>query len=491
MKLVRTAILTTLTALLLSLSLSTPSWAQWGFPPQQPAASEQDVQELQHQDRLNEERINSLKTLVESQNSRISDLQTFGGWVIGALGLLFPIAMIIVSRATYVSAKAEAGETANKWMDDHAPEKVEELEAHYREQIETRLADSEQKIKSLLEDAKDSVRILDQIVKSAQETIPKGEGTKISDTDRIVVRVAAQKINEKPESERTYSDWKLLATEAYLEGDFQASIRAHDHAVNAGDATQEQVASALFNKAWGLGKDEQVDDALTAYDELEARFGKSNELALREWAAKALVNKGGLFNQQGRAEEEISAYDAVVERFGNSKDPKIQEPVARALVNKALALSRDGCTEDELAAYNVVVERFGDSEDPKVRNQLSKAFGNRGYLRLTLAKEAGQKTGSADEVKALLLGTLSDVEAGLEDMPDDPMHLGNQAYTLFLLGRDDESEEPLRRALELGGEELYLGTLDDAKIHPLPQDEAFVALVERLWAEVQAAEKDA
>jgi len=88
------------------------------------------------------------------------------------------------------------------------------------------------------------------------------------------------------------------------------------------------------------------------------------------------------------------------------------------------------------------------------------------------------------------MAALEDVEAALEDLPDTFIQLGNQGYALFLLGREDEAEAPLRRALELGREKALNNALEDAKIHPLPQDEAFVALVKRLWAEVRAAEKD-
>ena len=53
------------------------------------------------------------------------------------------------------------------------------------------------------------------------------------------------------------------------------------------------------------------------------------------------------------------------------------------------------------------------------------------------------------------------------------------------LGRNDEAEAPLREALQLGGEALYKGELEDAKLHAVPVDAAFTKLVMRLWSDLQ------
>ena len=451
MKLVRTAILTTLTALLLSLSLSTPSWAQWGYPPQQPTASERDVQELQHQGMLNEERVNSLKALVETQNSRISDLQTFVGWVIGVLGLVLPIAMVVVSGATYVRAKTEAGETASKaadkWMDEHAPEKVGELETHYREQIEKRLAAAEQEIKSLLKDAKGYVYTISQTLKSVQDSVTKGEEPNVSDVEIDVLNKAEKTAEAIPESERTYLDWEVLGITASLDGDYNKMAKAFESAALAADASQEQIIQALFGGAWAL-------------------------------------------EQSGCDEDAIAAYDAIAQRFVRHEDLWARRMVASALVNKGVVLGKGGNAAEALATFNEVEKLYGEFNDPALREQIAKARGSRGFARLVLAKEAERKLENAGSIGSLLAVALEDTEASLLDLPDSHIILGNKGYALFLLGQVDKVEAPLRRALELGGEKALKNALEDAKTYPLPQDEAFVVLVNRLWAEVQATETD-
>jgi len=579
MKLVRTAILTTLTALLLS--LSTPSWAQWGFPPQQPAASEQDVQDVQNQLDLLKKDFERLQGQTDrdlgAHKERISDLQAALSLIIGLLSIVIAVASFATFFTSRSKAKDQAQESAEQWMNDHAQEVAAKLEEQYIDPIETRLAHSEEKIKILLESATNKHDKLNKIVKQAQDAMQKGEVANISDSDKQVLSKAVQDTDAKPEMELTYEDWWVRAAQAYYAGDFKAAASASDHAAQAADASQEQVAKALVGKGVALRKDGRTDEELDVYEAVEDRFGRSEDPALREWAAKALLNKGVALRKDGRAAEALAAYEAVEDRFGKSEDPALYEPVAKALVNKGMFLSEDGRTAEALVAYEVVEDRFGTTFDPTLREQVVKALvskgvalrkdgrasealaaydevedrfgrsedpalrvwavhaqvgkgvtlrqdghtdealaiydavedrfgnseapalreqvasarGNRGFTHLTMAKEAGQKPDGEDEAEALLKNALVDIEGALVDQPDEPMNLGNRGYALFLLGREDEAEAPLCSALELGGEKLYLGTLDDAKIHPLPQDEAFVALVERLWAEVQAAQSDA
>ena len=84
----------------------------------------------------------------------------------------------------------------------------------------------------------------------------------------------------------------------------------------------------------------------------------------------------------------------------------------------------------------------------------------------------------------LLSQALTDADAALNISPDNAIMLGNKGYTLYLLGRTEEAEPVLRRALELGGEKVRDGELEDADIHPLPQDKAFKELIHRLWTEI-------
>ena len=70
--------------------------------------------------------------------------------------------------------------------------------------------------------------------------------------------------------------------------------------------------------------------------------------------------------------------------------------------------------------------------------------------------------------------------ASLERRPHEPVTLGNYGYIQFLLGEKERARELLTQAITLGGEKIRQGELDDANLHPLPQDEEFRALVQSI-----------
>jgi len=427
MNLVRTAILTTLTTLLLSLSLSTPSWAQWGFPPQQPAASEQDVQDVQHQLDLLKKDFERLQSQTDrdlsAHKERISDLHAKADWL-GLLMAAITIFIAVGATISFFSAAKNAVRKARGWLMDEAKNETQKLSADLvkdsRAELEKHIAELEAELKSkidehvrvakcdfdtMMADTENKHQEAQAMLARAQDAMQKGDGSKFSDSDKQALRKAAQDIDAKPEPERTYEDWSVRAAQAYFAEDFETSAIASDHAAQAADATREDVATAL--------------------------------------------------------------------------------------VNKGAALIDAGHMKEALVAFETVIDRFGNLDDSGLRVQLSWALGNIGFTRLAIAKEAWQTPGRADEAQELLTRALVDVEAALVYQPNDLFPVGNQGYALFLLGREDEAEAPLRRALELGGEKALHNALADAKIHPLPQDKAFVALVRRLWDEVQAAQSDA
>ncbi|MFP2906061.1 hypothetical protein ACLESD_13570, partial [Pyxidicoccus sp. 3LFB2] len=55
-----------------------------------------------------------------------------------------------------------------------------------------------------------------------------------------------------------------------------------------------------------------------------------------------------------------------------------------------------------------------------------------------------------------------------------------RAYIAFLQGRHDEARSLLTEALRLGGESVRRTELQDAAQHPIPEDEAFRALLHSL-----------
>jgi tetratricopeptide (TPR) repeat protein len=294
-------------------------------------------------------------------------------------------------------------------------------------------------------------------------------------------------------------------------------------------ALQEQVAKALLNKAVSLGSRNGTNEEIAVYDELLQRFEKATEPAIREQVGRALLNKGVALGTANRNEEELAVYDELLRRFEKATKPALQEQMAMALVNKGITLGTLNRREEAIAAYDELIRLFGDAPGPVIREQILKAFmnkqGNLDALNRTeeaiaTCREVVQRYGQINDPALnqplahalntlgfrLLISGKSRVLSGdkkaaelewhqahehltsaLERSPDEPIILGNQGYIHFLLGDIDKARELLTRAIEIGGETIRTGELNDAAIHRLPQDDKFCALVNSIPFTPQAA----
>lgn len=242
-------------------------------------------------------------------------------------------------------------------------------------------------------------------------------------------------------------------------------------------AVQEPVAQALFNKGVVLGELGQSEAAIAVYDEVIQRFADRKELSLQEQVANALFNKGVRLGQLGQSEVAIAVYDEVIQRFADSKELSLQEQVAKTLVNKGVILEQLGQNEVAIAIYDGVIQRFVDSKELSLQEPVAKAWNGKGFALLLNAKANMDLT----QRQQTLTTALQCFEQALGFDANDAMALGNQAYSLFLLGDTVQSEDVLSTALTLGGRELYEAELADTPLHPLPEDQDFRALLDKVW----------
>ncbi|MEN6630517.1 MAG: tetratricopeptide repeat protein, partial [Sulfuricella sp.] len=180
-----------------------------------------------------------------------------------------------------------------------------------------------------------------------------------------------------------------------------------------------------------------------------------------------------------RGEEAIAVYDEVVKRYGDTPEAALREEVAIALRNKGVRLCQLDRGEEAIAVYDEVVKRYGDAPEAALREEVAIALNGWGFGLLCEAKKVWR---GGDEATAIgtLKQALKKIEAAQQREPNESIYLGNQGYILFLLGRVEEARPILTKAIALGGEELRQIELNDADIHPLPQDKAFKALIESL-----------
>ncbi|HKO62798.1 MAG TPA: tetratricopeptide repeat protein [Pyrinomonadaceae bacterium] len=258
-------------------------------------------------------------------------------------------------------------------------------------------------------------------------------------------------------------------------------ILAYDEVVSrfwqASEVTQrEQAAKALFNKIHALAKTGKTDAALAAADELVEKFGQASEPILRENVVQGMLAKGFYLRKQNEHARALEVFEDAIKRCAGEPEPWVQDPLATGMSLKAMALGSLGREEEAIAAFNYVVENFGASPEPAVRRGVSQALNGLGFMQLKAAKLALTKNEQADGSKRLTESQELFTRA-LEYSPDEPIIIGNQGYVAYLQGDKEKARELLGKAIEMGGELIRQIELQDALIHPLPQDKEFCDLV--------------
>jgi tetratricopeptide (TPR) repeat protein len=193
-------------------------------------------------------------------------------------------------------------------------------------------------------------------------------------------------------------------SEAFEEEVFEKVIEIVDQTVSSQGAESSQVpeviaAWALHRKAHAHEALGDLDSAVSAYGEVEERFGASEEPEVRLWVAIALDFKGDTYRELGDLDSAVSAYGEVEERFGASEEPEVRLWVAIALDFKGDTYRELGDLDSAVSAYGEVEERFGASEDPGVQRSIARALDFKGetYRELSDLDSAMSAYGEVEE----------------------------------------------------------------------------------------------
>ncbi|WP_144036736.1 tetratricopeptide repeat protein [Sphingopyxis witflariensis] len=379
------------------------------------------------------------------------------------------------------------------------------------------IAEERTRIQKLLEEANAavaSIRSHEQTAKEITENLKPGEAP-ASEVERKALRDIAREAQAKPRRERTLDDYRALVTVAAMSEEWdvverRAGAMAYlfddaadedlffplfyravalnklgrdaeaniiydeiDEKFGRSDqpASQEQVAMALLNKGVTLRSMDRPNDAIAAYDDLLARFGNSNQPALQKQVAMALVNKGIALGAMDRPEDEIATYDNLLARFGDSNELALQERVAKALINKGIALSATDRHLDAIAAFDDLLARFGDSNQPSLQERVAKALINKG-IALSATDRHDDAIAAFDDLLARFGD--SDQPALQEQVAKAQVNKGvtlgavdrhDDAIAAFddLLARFGDSDQPAFRemiAMALANKSITLGAMD-------------------------------
>ncbi|MBQ5470254.1 MAG: tetratricopeptide repeat protein [Acetobacter sp.] len=171
-------------------------------------------------------------------------------------------------------------------------------------------------------------------------------------------------------------------------------------AETASNATQEQVARALFNKGVALDNLHRYEEALAAYNDFITRFENSQEMYIRDYVATALLSKSIDLEILHRHKEAIAAHDAFSSYYPVgllfNKEPyddfqwwngsQMGSQLAVDLLNKgkeltSLAISDNDLGngyEEAITTYNELITRFENSHNTEIQEQVAEALLSKG-----------------------------------------------------------------------------------------------------------------
>jgi tetratricopeptide (TPR) repeat protein len=182
-------------------------------------------------------------------------------------------------------------------------------------------------------------------------------------------------------------------------------------------------------------------------------FEGAHTLPLTERFTEALNLLGIPIPPRGEWEQARPGLEAVVRHHGEASEPLRQAQAALALNTLGLWRWCGGDTAGARARFEEVVRRYREFGIEEVRVCVASALYNLGALHYLQKREK--------------------ITEALRFLPEEPHCLGNLAYIAFLQGRHEEARAGMAEAVRRGGEPLRRASLEDADLHPLPEDEAW------------------
>jgi len=246
-------------------------------------------------------------------------------------------------------------------------------------------------------------------------------------------------------------------------GDSAGEIAIYDDLITRfGEAPEsvlrDQVVAALYNKGFVLGENGNTAAAIATYDDLIARLEAAHEPAPYELLADTLLNKGNELSTSGDSVGAVTTFDELTERFWESSEPALRERVAKAMFNKGVTLGESGDTGGEIAAYDQLIARFSGASAPMLRETVAKALFNKG---------------AADSDGARAIAAYDEVIARFGEAPEPALreHVAkahsNKGVILDVMGEWDAAIREAEKSMAI------FSTLDDERISFLRSHTAY------------------
>ena len=429
-------------------------------------ATAANLDKLQEQFRVLDKDVSVLKEVsaskLDAQDKRISDIglataqqanhlsaisnqTTTVGSFIAVTSVVITVFVFVAGFVTYLSATRRVKEESREWFEKNTAKLHSEIEV-LREK--TRAASGEierhtqQVVTGKLAALQDMKIAADEFGSAAGKILQSmqlkddGRHLAIDPESAAVVERASDELKTKPESSFTAEDHFARGLSYFAKGNHLSALESFQAASQAvpEPTLTDAPARYLFAQGVTLGILDQLEEAVSVYDELDRRFGNDESPGAREQVARGLLFKGVTLGKLGKLEEEIAAYDELDRRFGQDKSPEVREQVTRGLLSKGATLCKLDKSEEEIAVYDEMDRRFGNDETLGVRVQVAGGLFNKGVTLGALHKSE----------KAIAVYDAVDERFGKDESPDLRKQVAKGLFNKgATLGRLDKSEEAI------------------------------------------------
>lgn len=373
-----------------------------------------DVKALREQiEKLSEgqREIPLLRAEVVGQDKRLSDTINRIGDVntwLTAFGIVFAVFVAGVGIFAFVQAARRAKEEAREWLEENSQELLD--------RVEQKRVEAEAFVVRIEESTRKAASGAAHIEELLNGTLDKAK--KYTAPEKEEFQKASHEVMDRPPNQYTAKDWRTLAYAAYSDERWDDAATFFGLAVSSPDASEENIARNLVDKAVSLGKlSGRSQDELAVYDEIVRRFSASENDVLREQAAKAIYNSSIVYKEIGDFDKFKDAVDDLDRRFGCEDSFEVLELVLGALIGKGSDLSQRGDNEEAICTFDAVVKRLMRCNGGVADSYFSEAFGSRGWVKYKKSKDAE---------------FMGDTECALQYAPDADWLLCNKAFALYL-----------------------------------------------------------
>jgi tetratricopeptide (TPR) repeat protein len=129
-------------------------------------------------------------------------------------------------------------------------------------------------------------------------------------------------------------------------------------------ATPEQEAERLFTQGTDAMNAGKLSSAIADFENLERRFGKSKNQAVRGFVAGGLANRGAAERRQGKLQAALKSWQRACQGYKQDPSDLARSAISYALVQTGLEKKKLGDTDGALAAFLGAAE-FVHPGDPQ------------------------------------------------------------------------------------------------------------------------------